>query len=1133
MHNLLFLNQLIPMLHFRKRLRLVIICWIIIFIFKQVCASAATPGTFKWEFVMEGNMQYRSPVIDDSGTIYTITDGYADGHSFSNLYAIDAEGNQKWVIEIEDSFFLHLVIGTDGTLFTSDNKDNFYAIKSDGSKELVKHFEEGIGAIYAVDNDNTLYAKMSFYYCTIKPSGSINCIYAASIDSSVLTIGPGCIYVDFFMDGYFRSINNDGSSRWEFNPVSTAIDSLPAIGSDGTLYVSGRKLSSGGLFAVNPDGTEKWFFDTVFSSDYHSPVIGADGTIYTGSKALYAINPDGTEKWKFDLESSAVSSPAVGADGTIYILSFLALHAINSDGIEKWKYDFDYISPASLSIVADGTVYVSAGKKIYAIHSDSGGLADSPWPKDIRDNRNSRCADTSSPTAAKPAVTITGPDIAEIGETITLTATTGDGSDSAYWWWTSNAAVATVSNGKVTAFAPGAVTISAMGNKSFVTNTKEIAVNGPCTFKWKFKTNGKIHSSPAIDMDGVIYVGSNDGNLYAVNPDGSQKWAFATQGSVDAVNPDGSQKWTFAAQNFVSTVNQDGSQKWVFAMQGSVDSSPSIGTDGTIYIGDYGDTGNTPFGNLYAINPDGSRKWVFKTGDYVKSSPSVATDGTVYLGCDDRNLYAINPDGSQKWVFATEGAVNSSPAISDEGTIYVGDYGTTRTAYDYVSYRYIYAINPDGSPKWITDKKSILSSPAIGADGALFFNSYAINPDGTEKWNESFRGVNHYSSFDPSPAINPEGIIYAGGVSKEQFRTTYGFVLDSLYAINSDGSLEWEFETNNGINTSPAIGADGTIYVGVSDEYFPRTIHTGRYENRLIAINPDGSLKWEFYTEGEMYSSPAIGEDGTIYFGSYDGNLYAIQDDCGGLADSPWPKFHRDNRNTGNSEISISISGDDTIIVGSAINLTAQTQNAKDSAYLWSSSDTSVATVSAGSVTGVSPGSATITATGSDSGISASITVIVLPVISISISVSGGETIESGTVGDAGISGHSCNGIMIFTPGDLLTTSVSAKLNTDKPPLTSKEADVYIAVFTPGGNLFCINDSGSFHPMDFIAPMKRSWQLKDMPLAPIHVFPIDSSIPSGRYTWHAVLMSVDTSPAGDDGWLAHAQVEFEITEMGR
>jgi outer membrane protein assembly factor BamB len=109
-------------------------------------------------------------------------------------------------------------------------------------------------------------------------------------------------------------------------------------------------------------------------------------------------------------------------------------------------------------------------------------------------------------------------------------------------------------------------------------------------------------------------------------------------------------------------------------------------------------------------------------------------------------------------------------------------------------------------------------------------------------------------SVSSSPAIGTDGTIYIGSYDNK------------LYAINPDGSQKWSFTTGYPIDSSPAIGADGTIYVGSRD-------------NRLYAINPDGTQKWSFTTGYWVDSSPAIGADGTIYVGSCDNKLYAINPD--------------------------------------------------------------------------------------------------------------------------------------------------------------------------------------------------------------------------------------------------------------
>ena len=96
----------------------------------------------------------------------------------------------------------------------------------------------------------------------------------------------------------------------------------------------------------------------------------------------------------------------------------------------------------------------------------------------------------------------------------------------------------------------------------------------------------------------------------------------------------------------------------------------------------------------------------------------------------------------------------------------------------------------------------------------------------------------------------------------------------------------WEFETGDGV-FSPAIGSDGTVYVGSNDK-------------KLYAINGKSGVKlWEFNTGGYVDSSPAIGSDGTVYVGSYDGKLYAIKTDSKGLAKSPWPMRGQNAQHTG------------------------------------------------------------------------------------------------------------------------------------------------------------------------------------------------------------------------------------------
>jgi len=135
-----------------------------------------------------------------------------------------------------------------------------------------------------------------------------------------------------------------------------------------------------------------------------------------------------------------------------------------------------------------------------------------------------------------------------------------------------------------------------------------------------------------------------------------------------------------------------------------------------------------------------------------------------------------------------------------------------------------------------------------------------------------------------SPAIGTDGMIYIGSSDNK------------LYALNPDGSERWNFTTGGLIHSSPAIGSDGTIYVGSKD-------------SNIYAINPDGSEKWNFTTGSIVDSSPAIGSDSTIYIGSHDHKFYAINPD----GSEKWSFLVGDEIN----DCSPAISPEGTIFIGS------------------------------------------------------------------------------------------------------------------------------------------------------------------------------------------------------------------------
>lgn len=311
---------------------------------------------------------------------------------------------------------------------------------------------------------------------------------------------------------------------------------------------------------------------------------------------------------------------------------------------------------------------------------------------------------------------------------------------------------------------------------------------------WRYLTDGNIISSPAIGADGIIYAGSADNALYAINPDGTLAWRYETGAEIHSspsVSPEDGTVYFGCQDNYLYALNPDGSLKWRYPTEDKIFSSPALGTEGVVYVTSYDK-------HLYAIDADGTFKWRYLTDGWIASSPVIGADGVIFVGTATGRLYAINPDGTSRWTYKTRSHIISTPAVGADGVIYVGNLDV------------LYAINANGTRKWTYSMDGwIFSSPVIGTDGVILAGScdgylYAINPNGNRRWR--FKTDN---AIWASPALDADGTIYVGSWD------------GSVYAVYPGGIFKWRYNTENEVWSSPAIGTDGTVYVGSLD----RSLH--------------------------------------------------------------------------------------------------------------------------------------------------------------------------------------------------------------------------------------------------------------------------------------------------------------------
>ncbi|MGO8968994.1 MAG: hypothetical protein ACLQDQ_05420 [Myxococcaceae bacterium] len=347
------------------------------------------------------------------------------------------------------------------------------------------------------------------------------------------------------------------------------------------------------------------------------------------------------------------------------------------------------------------------------------------------------------------------------------------------------------------------------------------AAVGPTQPTAKWFVPGNFLFQPSIAADGTIYAVTDDVN-------GS---------TLQAIRPDGTLGWSLAP------LNSEGGEGF--------NGTPAIRADGSLVIG----TSFDGDGGLYAIAPSGCVEWVAPLADNAYSSPTVAPDGAIYLATIYKIL-AFGVDGSAMWAATINpntaaGFGAGTPVVGPDGMVYAGGAQTGLSAF-----------NGSGVAQWTT--AGYLAS--LGDDGTIYLVEQsalrALTPLGAQLWSVTFQ----YGLSEVQPVSAADGTVFVVGGS---------YIGGGLIAVEATGVPQWEASYPSNLALSPPIlGGDGTAYVGTMDIVIadcgpgcpsstctcgPETLGSG-----LRAILPDGGAAWVFGPNA-AFASPAIGADGTLY----------------------------------------------------------------------------------------------------------------------------------------------------------------------------------------------------------------------------------------------------------------------------
>lgn len=326
-----------------------------------------------------------------------------------------------------------------------------------------------------------------------------------------------------------------------------------------------------------------------------------------------------------------------------------------------------------------------------------------------------------------------------------------------------------------------------------------------CAPLWTGAT-AALPTSPAV-AGGVAYLSSTDGTLYAFDAAGVQGcsgtpktcaplWTASTNTAVSASSPAvaggkvyiGSDDGNLYAFDAVGVTNCSGSPRtcvplWTGPTGGGVHSSPAVAA-GVVYVG-------SDDHKLHAFDAtSGTPLWTATTGDVVAASPAVV-NGVVHVGSIDGNLYAFDASGTVNcsgvpktctplWTAAT-GATFSSPAVAN-GVVFVGSFDKKLYAFDAAGVTNCSGMPRTCTPLWTAPLPApnlalIVSTPAV-ANGLVFIGS----------------GPNDHSvyAFDAAGVTNCTGTpkacspVWTGEVGKSA-RSSPAVAGDHLY-VGTDGN---------------------------------------------------------------------------------------------------------------------------------------------------------------------------------------------------------------------------------------------------------------------------------------------------------------------------------------------------------
>jgi outer membrane protein assembly factor BamB len=253
--------------------------------------------------------------------------------------------------------------------------------------------------------------------------------------------------------------------------------------------------------------------------------------------------------------------------------------------------------------------------------------------------------------------------------------------------------------------------------------------------------------------------------------------------------------------------------------------------------------------------------WEYVTGSHVPGPVVVDAEGNARVHSSDGLLHCVSPAGKQVFSPAHVGEPLgwAAPVVDSAGNTYI-------SAYDGGLLRVDANGKTGGRPYFRSRSK--FDSAGIIHDGVLFIGSedgyvfaFQLDEDGGKNlWNHAAEQGYAGGFVNSSPAVAEDAVLVVAARD------------ETLYGFRPGGTVAWSTKMPGLLLGSPVIDPQGHVYVGVSQA------QRGR-EARGLLVCLDGNshrIRWQYQAAGPVESTPAIGDDGTIYFGDNSGTIHAV-----------------------------------------------------------------------------------------------------------------------------------------------------------------------------------------------------------------------------------------------------------------